>query len=306
MKIAYIKENKLGKKIFGGIEIGFFDNNYIISVSNKEKTRVKKRLTKFILKQKIDTLVFSKDLEGEFKEEICALLNDNFGIDVLNGKKLMELMDFDIVKYIIDIQQVDMKQEEIYIIFKKDNSLNLNFLKRFIENFRMTNVVTNDIERLKNVQDNLLEQDGILISVSNNKRKALKRAKYVLNMNLSKTELEKYKINRNAIIINIKENVRYEDVNFDGINVNYFEITLPDEYIEKFEQIGENFDYVKLYESELVKDMQGKSLEDIYTKIKSDEVRVDGLIGNNGKISRNEFGVTILEKIRNKPESLGL
>ena len=167
MKIAYIKENKLGKKIFGGIEIGFFDNNYIISVSNKEKTRVKKRLTKFILKQKIDTLVFSKDLEGEFKEEICALLNDNFGIDVLNGKKLMELMDFDIVKYIIDIQQVDMKQEEIYIIFKKDNSLNLNFLKRFIENFRMTNVVTNDIERLKNVQDNLLEQDGILISVSN-------------------------------------------------------------------------------------------------------------------------------------------
>ena len=118
MKIAYIKENKLNKKIFGGIEIGFFDNNYIISVSNKEKTRVKKRLTKFILKQKIDTLVFSKDLEGEFKEEICNLLNDNFGIDVLNGKKLMELMDFDIVKYIIDIQQVDMKQEEIYIIFK--------------------------------------------------------------------------------------------------------------------------------------------------------------------------------------------
>ena len=251
-------------------------------------------------------MVFSKDLEGEFKEEICNLLNDNFGIDVLNGKKLMELMDFDIVKYIIDIQQVDMKQEEIYIIFKKDNSLNLNFLKRFIENFRMTNVVTNDIERLKNVQDNLLEQDGILISVSNNKRKALKRAKYVLNMNLSKTELEKYKINRNAIIINIKENVKYEDVNFDGINVNYFEITLPDEYVEKFEQIGENFDYVKLYESELVKDMQGKSLEDIYAKIKSDEVRVDGLIGNNGKISRNEFGVTILEKIRNKPESLGL
>lgn len=289
MKIAYIKENKLGKKIFGGIEIGLFDNNYIISVSNKEKTRVKKRLTKFILKQKIDTLIFSKDLEGEFKEEICNLLNDNFGIDVLNGKKLMELMDFDIVKYIIDIQQVDMKQEEIYIIFKKDNSLNLNFLKRFIENFRMTNVVTNDIERLKNVQDNLLEQDGILISVSNNKRKALKRAKYVLNMNLSKTELEKYKINRNAIIINIKENVKYEDVNFDGINVNYFEITLPDEYVEKFEQIGENFDYVKLYESELLKDMQGKSLEDIYTKIKSDEVRVDGLIGNNGKISRNEF-----------------
>ena len=289
MLVAYIKENKLNKKIFWGIEIGFFDNNYIISVSNKEKKRVKKKLIKFILKQKIDTLVFSQDLEGEFKEEICNLLNSNFGISVLNGKKIMELMDFDIVKYILDIQKVDMKQEEIYIIFKKDNSLNLNFLKRFIENFRMTNVVTNDIERLKKVQDNLLEHDGILISVSNNKRKALKRAKYVLNMNLSKSELEKYKINRNAIIINIKENVKYEDVNFDGVNVNYFEIALPDEYVEKFEQIGEKFDYVKLYESELLSKMQQKSLENIYAKIKSDGVRVDGLIGNNGKIDNSEF-----------------
>ena len=289
MLVAYIKENKLNKKIYGGIEIGFFDNNYIISVTNKEKKRVKKKLIKFILKQKIDTLVFSQDLEGEFKEEICNLLNSNFGISVLNGKKIMELMDFDIVKYILDIQKVDMKQEEIYIIFKKDNSLNLNFLKRFIENFRMTNVVTNDIERLKKVQDNLLEHDGILISVSNNKRKALKRAKYVLNMNLSKSELEKYKINRNAIIINIKENVKYEDVNFDGVNVNYFEIALPDEYVEKFEQIGEKFDYVKLYESELLSKMQQKSLENIYAKIKSDGVRVDGLIGNNGKIDNSEF-----------------
>ena len=289
MKVAYIKENKLNKKIFWGIEIGFFDNNYIISVTNKEKKRVKKKLIKFILKQKIDTLVFSQDLEGEFKEEICNLLNSNFGISVLNGKKIMELMDFDIVKYILDIQKVDMKQEEIYIIFKKDNSLNLNFLKRFIENFRMTNVVTNDIERLKKVQDNLLEHDGILISVSNNKRKALKRAKYVLNMNLSKSELEKYKINRNAIIINIKENVKYEDVNFDGVNVNYFEIALPDEYVEKFEQIGEKFDYVKLYESELLSKMQQKSLENIYVKIKSDGVRIDGLIGNNGKIDNSEF-----------------
>ena len=289
MKVAYIKENKLNKKIFWGIEIGFFDNNYIISVTNKEKKRVKKKLIKFILKQKIDTLVFSQDLEGEFKEEICNLLNSNFGISVLNGKKIMELMDFDIVKYILDIQKVDMKQEEIYIIFKKDNSLNLNFLKRFIENFRMTNVVTNDIERLKKVQDNLLEHDGILISVSNNKRIALKRAKYVLNMNLSKSELEKYKINRNAIIINIKENVKYEDVNFDGVNVNYFEIALPDEYVEKFEQIGEKFDYVKLYESELLSKMQQKSLENIYVKIKSDGVRIDGLIGNNGKIDNSEF-----------------
>ena len=68
-----------------------------------------------------------------------------------------------------------MKQEDIYIVFKREQGLDLNFLKRFIENFKTANIVTNDIERLKNVQDNLLENDGILIAVSNNKKKALKQ-----------------------------------------------------------------------------------------------------------------------------------
>ena len=84
-------------------------------------------------------------------------------------------------EHVLNKQKKNMKQEEIYIIFKKCSNLDLNFLKRFIEGFRIVNIVTNDLERLKNVQDNLLENDGILISVSNNKRKALKRAKYIFN-----------------------------------------------------------------------------------------------------------------------------
>ena len=59
-----------------------------------------------------------------------------------------------------------MKKEDIYIVFKEDKSLNLKFLERFIENFKTTNVVTNEIERMRNIQNNLLENEDILISVS--------------------------------------------------------------------------------------------------------------------------------------------
>ena len=275
MTIAYIKEEKK-TNFFQGVEI----DNYVITIYDKKKNRVKNKLVKYINKFKIDTLVFSEDLK-EYKEEICKMMQDY--IVVINGRKVMEFLQFDIMKYILEMQNKDIRQEEVYIIFKKDNSLDLNFLKIFIENFRMTNIVTNDLERLKNVQDNLLYNDNILISVSNNKKKALKRAKYILNVNLSKEELEKYRINREAIIVNIKEDVQYDDISFAGINVRYLEIEFPDEYLERFERLGTKFDNVKLYESVLLKErMDKRKMEEVQERIKNDGVRVTALIGNNG------------------------
>ena len=244
MVIAYIKEEKKTKNFLKGIKIKSFDNNYIVEILDKSKKRIIKKLAKCILKLKIDIIVFSKELEGELKNKICEMLGDR--IQTSSGKILMQYMDYEIIKYILEKQKKNVKQEDIYIIFKKDLNLNLNFLKRFIENFRMTNVVTNDITRLKNVQENLIETDNILISVSNNKRKALKRAKYIINVNLTKEELEKYRINRLAIIINLKETVKYSVPSFEGINVNHIRIKCPDDIIEKFEQIGNNFDEVEL------------------------------------------------------------
>ena len=219
----------------------------------------------------------------------------SYNVQVLNGKKLMEFMEFQVVKYVLNKQKANMKEEEIYIVFKKSSDIDLNFLKKFIEKFRVVNIVTNDVERLKNVQDNLLENDGILISVSNNKRKALKRAKYILNINLNKEELSKYKINRNAIIINIREIVKYDSSGFEGININQIKIKCPDEFIEKFEQIGDNFDLVELYESLLFSDnIQKRKIEDVYDRIDKDDISITGIIGNNGAISDEE-----LQKIHN-------
>ena len=295
MVIAYIKEERLNNSFFQnfqGMEIGVVDNNYIIAIHDKDKKSIQKRLVKKIYKLKIDAIVFSKELEGKFKDDICEMLklDDNINVKMINGKKLMEYMEFDIMKYILEKQKHNMKQEDIYIIFKKDNSLNLNFLVRFIENFRMTNVVTNDIARLKNVQDNLLDNENILISVSNNKKKALRRAKYVLNVNLTTEELAKYNINRNAVIINIRENVKYSNPGFEGVNVNYFDIKVPDELDEKFEQMGNNFDLVKLYESLLLAESFGETFtEKAYEKIARDEIQVKNVIGINGRISDEEL-----------------
>ena len=116
MVIGYIKIDNIESGFFQkikGIEIRKFDNNYVIAISNKNRMKI---LAKYIEKLKIDTLVFSKELENNLKEEICLILHSK-KLNVLNGKKLMQYMDFEIVKYILNKQNATMKQEVIYILF---------------------------------------------------------------------------------------------------------------------------------------------------------------------------------------------
>ena len=217
----------------------------------------------------------------------------------------MQYMNFDIFEYILKIQKEPMNKQDVFFMIKKDNNMDLQFLEPYIENCKTVNIVTNDMERFKKVQDNLYEKEDILISVSNNKNKALKKAKYIFNVNMNKSEMKKYKIDRNAIIINLKENVKIDDTSFEGININYFQISIPDDYIEKYEIFcKENeFDTVKIYEAILLRKIQSQKAKSVMLSktdlkkrknieadiIKKDNVKITGLIGNNGRIDENEI-----------------
>lgn len=316
MNIGYVKKGinpyKLIDKVkyfFGIVKIEQFEEGVVfrVPVFEKEKKmdKVVKRLLKKMCKLEIKQAVFSKELVNKevYLKIEQALFENN--INILDGRLLMKYMDYEILEYIMNLQKTNMKQEDIYFLIKKENSLDLQFLSKFIEKCKTVNIVTNDIERFRKIQESLYEKEDILIGVSNNKNKSLKRAKYILNINFEQNDIEKYKINRNAIIINLKNPIIYKVNAFDGINVNYFKINLPDEYIERFEKINEfeEFDNEKMYESILVKKIeeeQNKKVlptkkeldesKDIVSKIiEKDGVKIVGIIGKNGKISEEEI-----------------
>ena len=214
-------------------------------------------------------------------------------------KRIMKYMDLEILNYIFEKQNIEKKNEEIYILIQQNKNYNINYksflnelkeyIKKYIYIFKIVNLISNDIRELKNIQDEIMEKENILISVSNNKRKALKRAKYILNINLNESELQKYTINRNAIIINLEQYIIFNKTSFNGININNIELDIPDDYIEQFEEIGENFNYTVLYESIILNLNGEKSKNKVKERIKEDNIKIKYLIGNNGKISDVEL-----------------
>ncbi len=316
MKVGYIKQEKLPltiidrlKQFLGKIMVKEYEQGYVfqIPILNREKKmkRIVRDILRKVQKSKIDTIVFSEDcIYSEFYFKMKDLFIEN-GANVLNGKKLMHYMNYEILEYILKLQQMTMQQIDVFFLIKRDSDLDLQFLSKFIENCKTVNIVTNDIERFRQVQDNIYQTENILISISNNKSKSLKRAKYILNVNMEKKELEKFNINRNAIIVNFRYSIKYDNPTFDGININYFQIHIPDEYIEQLEQINESdeFDTTKLYEAILLKKLENtkkkvtmlskgeleKHKNIVNNIIREDNIYITGLIGNNGRIDEKEF-----------------
>ena len=157
--------------------------------------------------------------------------------------------------------------------------IELENIKEIAKKYKNVNVVTNHMEKLKNIEKQL-EDEGIIIAVTNNKKKSLSKADLILNIDFSKELINKYRINENAIIVNTKGKIKINEKRFNGLNVHNYEIDFRED--KKDEKILNQKYYIKdLYEAELYKKQR---LEAIRQKIKLDKVEIKKLILNNGEL----------------------
>ena len=91
-----------------------------------------------------------------------------------------------------------------------------------------------------------------------------------------------YQINRDAIIINLSDNIIKMEKSFNGIIVNSFKIGDINYKIRNYYL----FEYIDLYESDIIEENGfDKTLE----KIKEDNIIIKGLLGERGKIQNIEY-----------------
>lgn len=263
------------------------ENNYIYIIPNINNKNVQKRLEKKLSKEE-------KDIQIVLSNKIKKLDLKLDKIKIVDGKKIQKYLIGEILKYIIDAmedKEIKLEFQDIYILQKEHNFETISMIEYLLTKVKTINIVTNAIEKYKKLEENLYNI-GYLITVSNNKKKSLKKAKIILNMDFLKEELSNYTINRNAIIINLTKEKINNLKSFDGIIVNEVQIEMKEElrkyFIEK--NIYDEFSNIDLYESTC----NSEKFENQIRKIEENEVKVVKLLGNNGKISEKEL---ILKKM---------
>ena len=97
------------------------------------------------------------------------------------------------------------------------------------KNTKRVNVISNHLEKLKSLQELLYEEFGIMIKISNNKKKDLLKSSIILNIDFPEDLINKYKIPNKCIIININNEININSKLFNGININNYNIIVNNE-----------------------------------------------------------------------------
>lgn len=276
----YIQESDkpvLVAKMFNIIEL--VEDKIILPVSSKEiidnrkANTLVKRIKKILEKTDCKTVIVSKYLKGQ--EKFMELLS-NYMINVIDGKWLFSVLSDRVLDYIV--KKKNLKKEEVNISFlvNKDYSDYLiENIKKVVNTYKSINIVTPNLGKFKKLERDILEKEGTMITVTNNKKKSLMRSKIILNFDFKTNEINKYNIPDDSIIVNFKGDVDINKKRFNGLNINDYEISYEN---------SEEFDYDKsrlyfqkdIYEAGIYK---RQPYEFIERKINRDKVEVIELRG---------------------------
>ena len=268
MKIGYVKI----RQAEGGIvnNIIYKINSVLNTVKQKNdifgiiklNDKTKKKIVNILRKNKIDYAIVEND--------------EVINYPTLDGKYILKYMLPEIVDYCIKI--LKPKSEQIYICTNNYTSENNELIEELAEKVKVVNIFTENAQY--NQLEKNLEKKGIYITVSANKRKSLKKANIVINLDLK--NLDDCNINRNMVFIDLNKNTPLPKA-FNGIIIKKAEINTK-KVMRAFSDY-ENFNRSKIIEAEMLK-LEGykKSRE----FIKSNKLYIVNL-KNNRAIDKDEF-----------------
>ena len=246
------------------------------NITTYRANKLSKKIIKNLEKDGANNVVVSKYLDT-IQELKNNLYREN--INILNGRYLFKCLTFEVIEYVLKRKKKDIKLSNISILVNDFNDINTELIIQIAKNFKTLNIITNHINKCKNIENYLYDEFGIIINVSNNKKTSLLKSEIILNLDFSTELINQYKIYDKAIIVNIFDKILIKSKKFNGININYFKINLPKKY--KLE----GFQNEVVYES-LIYQYNLYKARELITK---DKIKILKLIGNNGYIKDREL-----------------
>jgi len=210
-------------------------------------------------------------------------------IHVLNGRWLFQYLSLEILSYISkNMESKKVSDLEVAILANTYNTTIKDIISEISQNVKVLNIATNNLANFKSTTAELYEKFGISIRVSNNRKKVLQKADVILNFDFSEEVINKYSLPEKAVIINFSNKINIESKLFNGININYYNISVASSITSLFNKLNlsSSFPLEILYES---MHYGKKSFTDIMNSLNADKVYIKSLIGNKGQINPKKF-----------------
>ena len=165
-------------------------------------------------------IILSKKLKQD-RDFINLLYSKD--IDIISGKILFKLLLTKLVDNICKSNKIIIKQSKISVSVNNASEINIKLIEKLAKKFK---IVTNNINSFKNLQGKLLDEYGIMITITNNKKKCFLDSKIVVNIDFPEELINKYNLDDKCFLINLEENVKIHKKRFCGKVINDYNIKL--------------------------------------------------------------------------------
>ena len=243
----------------------------------KDIHKLVKKIVKILEKLNCNKIILSNEIK---KNKLFVNYLYTYGLEISDGKWLFEILSDKVLEYIISKKRLNKDEIYISILINDISSISLENIKSIIMKYKKVNIVTKHIGKFKKIEEQILENIGKSVYISNNKKKCLIKSNVILNIDFSEEEINKYNIYDEAIIVNLKQNVKINRKRFIGINISDFEIKYIDNELDLLE-LSLEYSLKEIYESKLSTKLL---YQEIFEKIKKDSVEIEYLQGNNTRI----------------------
>ena len=268
---------------------------FILPFSKQENMgkQIKKcipKIKKLMKKYQVSTLVLSDELRKN--ESFLEYFQNNRTLQkqlhILDGKEMMPYLIKEIVEYILQKQGKTIELEDLYLLIKQDCSEykeNIAFLTQY---FKSINIITPCLKSYQKLANQLEEKYKAIITVTNNKRKSLRKAKWIVNFDIPIEEMKKYTVYQKSTIIYLQRDGVYQGNAFEGVHICKAGIDVSQEIKDFFikQHLLKQFSITILYESTLVNKRNFLSIKE---QMKKNQVKIAKLYGSRGVLEDDEF-----------------
>ena len=276
----YIQENDKPtflEKMLTKIKI---ENNRIILPTEKELTEKKQeklaqKTIKMLNKSSSKKIVVSKKIE-EYEKLMNILKSKYINVD---GKWLYKMLVPEMMEYILKKENLKKEETSLYILVNDTTDVVLQNMLEFAKEYKTITIITNHLDKFKKIEERILEESGINISIMNNKKKSLSRARIIINFDFPKELINQYVINEKAIILNLPGKLKINKKRYEGKIIQGYEIKLKEtKEDQSYNQELEKFYPKAIYESKFYYEQPYQYIRD---KIKKDKVEIKELYLQN-------------------------
>ncbi len=246
-------------------------------ISDKKSQKLAKKTKKIMEKAISKKVILSKKIQ---KQEIYKNLLYTYNLEIIEGKWIKEVLCCKELEFLLKHNKLKKEDTSISILINDITENMLSNIRIMAKEYKSISIITNHIEKFKKIEKQILEEDGVMITVGNNKKKGLAKAKIILNVDFPSELINKYQICEKAIIINIKENAKVAKKRFNGIIIQDYEI-IWDETQEFDYEKQEKYKSCERYEAKINKKQPFKEIQ---KQIKKDKVQIFKLVGINTEI----------------------